>query len=227
MQLKRFHERRHDPFKHWKITDIDLAAIDKWDDYTQRAGRHVPLHEHADRAVDGDPRQRPAARAARGDPRRARPLDYDGKDDERVGKPDPLIVGSGPEFFDDGLRRQPVLHAISATRQASGDDTGVSAPEQRARERGGERAQARPAETSRPPYCASTKPALWRRSASATGAASPCAASTVSSAGLVVCRRTQEPRLALEPGELVSRRSPTSISFTSPPAARGKPLAPP
>ena len=35
MQLKRFHERRHDPFKQWKITEIDLAAMDKWDDYTQ------------------------------------------------------------------------------------------------------------------------------------------------------------------------------------------------
>jgi polyphosphate kinase 2 len=34
MQLKRFHERRHDPFKRWKITDIDLAAIDKWDAYS-------------------------------------------------------------------------------------------------------------------------------------------------------------------------------------------------
>ena len=30
----RFHERRHDPFKKWKITDIDLAAIKKWDDYS-------------------------------------------------------------------------------------------------------------------------------------------------------------------------------------------------
>jgi len=35
MQLQRFHERRHDPFKKWKITDIDLAAIKKWDDYSE------------------------------------------------------------------------------------------------------------------------------------------------------------------------------------------------
>src|ERR1700704_6620324 len=35
MQLKRFHERRHDPFKRWKITEIDLAAIDKWDAYSE------------------------------------------------------------------------------------------------------------------------------------------------------------------------------------------------
>ena len=35
MQLKRFHQRRHDPLKQWKIGDIDRAAISKWDDYTK------------------------------------------------------------------------------------------------------------------------------------------------------------------------------------------------
>jgi polyphosphate kinase len=35
MQLKRFHRRRHDPLRRWKITDIDLAAMAKWDDYTK------------------------------------------------------------------------------------------------------------------------------------------------------------------------------------------------
>jgi len=33
-QLKRFHERRHSPLKHWKISPIDIAALDKWDEYT-------------------------------------------------------------------------------------------------------------------------------------------------------------------------------------------------
>jgi hypothetical protein len=27
-------------------------------------------------------------------------MSYDGKDAKAIGKPDPLIVGSGPEFFD-------------------------------------------------------------------------------------------------------------------------------
>lgn len=34
MQLKRFHDRRHDPLKIWKLSPIDLEALDKWDDYT-------------------------------------------------------------------------------------------------------------------------------------------------------------------------------------------------
>ncbi|MDB5613910.1 MAG: ppk2 [Devosia sp.] len=34
MQLKRFHDRRHDPLKVWKLSPIDLEALNKWDDYT-------------------------------------------------------------------------------------------------------------------------------------------------------------------------------------------------
>jgi polyphosphate kinase len=34
MQLKRFHDRRHDPLKVWKLSPIDIEALHKWDDYT-------------------------------------------------------------------------------------------------------------------------------------------------------------------------------------------------
>ncbi len=34
MQLKRFHDRWHNPLKDWKISPVDLRAIEKWDDYT-------------------------------------------------------------------------------------------------------------------------------------------------------------------------------------------------
>jgi polyphosphate kinase 2 len=100
MQLMRFHERRHDPFKLWKITDIDLAAIDKWDDYTQ-AQRDIFRFTNTPAA--------PWTVIRANDQRRARleairtvlsEMSYDGKDAKAIGKPDPLIVGSGPEFFD-------------------------------------------------------------------------------------------------------------------------------
>ena len=32
-QLKRFHDRRHSPLKMWKFSPIDVAGIEKWDDY--------------------------------------------------------------------------------------------------------------------------------------------------------------------------------------------------
>jgi polyphosphate kinase len=34
-QLKRFHDRRHSPLRHWKFSPMDVAGIDKWDAYTK------------------------------------------------------------------------------------------------------------------------------------------------------------------------------------------------
>ena len=34
MQLKRFHDRRHDPLKVWKLSPIDLEALSKWNAYS-------------------------------------------------------------------------------------------------------------------------------------------------------------------------------------------------
>jgi polyphosphate kinase 2 len=96
MQLKRFHERRHDPFKRWKITEIDLAAIDKWDDYSE-AQRDIFRFTHTTTA--------PWITIRANDQRRARleairtvlsRTPYEGKDESAVGTPDPDIVG---EFF--------------------------------------------------------------------------------------------------------------------------------
>ena len=98
-QLKRFHERRHNPFKRWKITEIDRAAIDKWDDYTQ-AQHDMFRFTHTAIA--------PWTAIRANDQRRARlaairtvlsAMTYEDKDERVVGKPDPKIVGEGPEFF--------------------------------------------------------------------------------------------------------------------------------
>ncbi|MCW8831187.1 MAG: polyphosphate kinase 2, partial [Gammaproteobacteria bacterium] len=34
-QFRRLHARQHDPLKQWKISDIDIASIDKWENYTE------------------------------------------------------------------------------------------------------------------------------------------------------------------------------------------------
>ena len=100
MQLQRFHERRHDPFKRWKITDIDLAAIDKWDDYT-RAQRDIFKRTSTEEA--------PWIVVRSNDQRRARletirwvlyHSDYEGKDAKAIGEPDPKIIGTGPKYFE-------------------------------------------------------------------------------------------------------------------------------
>jgi len=100
MQLARFHERRHDPFKRWKITEVDLAAIDQWDDYT-RAQADIFNYTNSAAApwtvIRANDQRRARIEAIRTVLSRSK---YAGKDDRVVGEPDPLIVGSGPEFFD-------------------------------------------------------------------------------------------------------------------------------
>ncbi len=101
MQLKRFHDRRHDPLKVWKLSPMDIASLDKWDDYTQK--RNLMLeHTHSDHA--------PWTVVRANDKRRARinlirhllsGLPYDGKDLAAIGEIDDRILGSGPGFLKD------------------------------------------------------------------------------------------------------------------------------
>jgi polyphosphate kinase 2 len=99
MQLLRFHERRHDPFKRWKITDVDLAAIDQWDDYSRAQAEIFKRTSTPDA---------PWIIVRANDQRRARlesirwvlyHSDYANKDARAVGTPDPKIIGTGPEYF--------------------------------------------------------------------------------------------------------------------------------
>jgi polyphosphate kinase 2 len=39
MQIKRFHARRRDPLKRWKLGPVDHVAVDKWDDYSEAYDR--------------------------------------------------------------------------------------------------------------------------------------------------------------------------------------------
>ena len=98
MQLKRFHSRRHDPLKQWKISDIDIAALGKWDSYTDAAHRmlratHLP--------------ETPWHVVLANDKRRARlelircvleTIDYEGRDEKGLGEVDEKIV-IDPERF--------------------------------------------------------------------------------------------------------------------------------
>ncbi|MDH4414842.1 MAG: polyphosphate kinase 2 [Rhizobium sp.] len=99
MQLKRFHDRRHDPLKCWKLSPMDIAALHKWDDYTKKRDRMLK-ETHTERA--------PWMVLHANDKRRARlnvirhmllSLDYEGKDIEKIGKLDKKIIGSGPDIL--------------------------------------------------------------------------------------------------------------------------------
>ena len=99
MQLKRFHDRRHDPLKVWKLSPMDIASLNKWDDYTEKRDRMLK-ETHTDRA--------PWTVIRANDKRRARinvirhilhTLDYEGKDKQAIGEIDDKIIDSGPGFL--------------------------------------------------------------------------------------------------------------------------------
>ncbi len=99
MQLKRFHERRHDPLKQWKLSDIDIAALNKYEAYS-KAQADMFRFTHTTIA--------PWIVIRANDQRRARleairvvlsAIDYESKDAKAIGQVDAKIVGSGPGFF--------------------------------------------------------------------------------------------------------------------------------
>lgn len=96
-QLRRFLDREKDPLKQWKLSPIDIEGLAKWDAYCDAidetmARSHTP--------------QAPWTVILADDKRRARLtviqrvldlVDFDGKDDRLIGRPDPLICG-GPDI---------------------------------------------------------------------------------------------------------------------------------
>jgi polyphosphate kinase 2 len=98
MQLKRFHERRHDPVKVWKLSPVDLKALEKWDEYT--AARNEMF-------IATDTPDTPWTVIRANDKKRARiaaiqsvlwPIAYKDKDFSAIGEIDHRIVMS-PEAF--------------------------------------------------------------------------------------------------------------------------------
>ncbi len=99
MQIKRFHERRHDPLKTWKLSDVDIAALDKWDDYSKA---HADMFRFTHTAIS------PWTLVRANDQRRARleviravllATDYEGKDLKAIGAADAAIIGPAAALF--------------------------------------------------------------------------------------------------------------------------------
>jgi len=99
MQVKRFHDRRHDPLKIWKLSPMDIAALTKWDDYTAKRDRMLD---------ETDIDDAPWHVVRNNDKRRGRlevikhildAIDYDGKDKSVIGKVDGKIIGRGAKFL--------------------------------------------------------------------------------------------------------------------------------
>ncbi len=98
-QLNRFLARETDPLKQWKLSPIDVAGLSKWDEYTQSIAETL-TRTHSEHCpwtiVRSDDKKRARLAAIR---TILSALDYDEKDADIVGSPDPEICG-GPEVWD-------------------------------------------------------------------------------------------------------------------------------
>jgi polyphosphate kinase len=105
-QLRRFIERQHDPVKQWKLSPVDLASLDKWDEYTEAKESMFFFTDLADApwtVVKSNDKKRARLEAMRYVLSR---VHYEDRDEQIVGRPDPLIVGPAPSLFETGDRRR-------------------------------------------------------------------------------------------------------------------------
>ena len=101
-QRRRFAEREAHPLKQWKLSPIDKASLDKWDDYTLAKETMF---------FNTDSAESPWIVIKSTDKKRARlnamryvlsKLAYDNKDPKVVGTVDPLIVGRAGALYEKG-----------------------------------------------------------------------------------------------------------------------------
>ena len=98
-QANRFASREQDPLKQWKLSPIDRASLDKWDDYTEAKEAMFFYTDTADAPwiiVKSDDKKRARLNCMQ---HFLSTLPYPEKDPEIVTGPDPLIVGSSADVI--------------------------------------------------------------------------------------------------------------------------------
>ena len=92
-QQRRFKERELHPLKRWKLSPIDLASLEKWEDYTVAKEAMFFHTDHSECpwvVIKSDCKKRARLNAMR---YVLNAFDYEGKDINNIGAADPLIVG--------------------------------------------------------------------------------------------------------------------------------------
>jgi polyphosphate kinase 2 len=101
-QRRRFKERETHPLKQWKLSPIDLASLDKWDEYT-RAKEAMFFHTDTADApwtvIKSDCKKRARLNSMR---YLLHKLPYANKDMSDVPQPDPLLVGRANVVYERG-----------------------------------------------------------------------------------------------------------------------------
>ena len=110
-QRRRFKERKVHPLKQWKLSPVDLASLDKWDEYTKAKEAMFFYTDTADApwtVIKSDCKKRARLNALR---YILHKLPYDNKDIDAIGPMDPLLVGRAHVVYERGERQSgtPIL----------------------------------------------------------------------------------------------------------------------
>ena len=108
-QRRRFKERESHPLKQWKLSPIDLASLDKWDDYTKAKEAMFFYTDTADApwtVVKSDCKKRARLNAMR---YVLHKLPYTNKDVSTIGAIDPLLVGRAHVVYERGEKSEAPL----------------------------------------------------------------------------------------------------------------------
>ncbi|GHT87487.1 polyphosphate kinase 2 [Betaproteobacteria bacterium] len=101
-QRRRFKERENHPLKQWKLSPIDMASLDKWDDYTKAKEAMFFYTDTADApwtVVKSDCKKRARINAMR---YVLHKLPYTNKDISSIAPLDPLLVGRANVVYEKG-----------------------------------------------------------------------------------------------------------------------------
>ena len=98
-QRRRFRERRENPLKRWKLSPVDIASMDRWDDYSKAVRRMFQMTDTAETpwtVIRNEDKRRGRLNAIRV---LLQSIPYDNRDMKKVGNIDPLIVGRAGSLF--------------------------------------------------------------------------------------------------------------------------------
>ena len=106
-QRRRFRERENHPLKQWKLSPVDKASLNKWDEYTRAKEQMFFETDTADApwtVIKSDCKKRARLNAMR---YLLSALPYGDKDSGRIGKVDSLIVGRAHVVYERGEKTAP------------------------------------------------------------------------------------------------------------------------
>lgn len=101
-QKRRFKDRENHPLKQWKLSPIDRASLDKWDEYTEAKEKMFFYTDTSDVpwiVVKSDCKKRARLNAMR---YVLHKIPYDKKDPKTIGKLDPLLIGRSNVIYEKG-----------------------------------------------------------------------------------------------------------------------------